>query len=330
MVELFDSLPRERLAFLPTPLHRLKNLGNSIGLEELWIKRDDQTGLSLGGNKARKLEFVLGDARKNRADTIVTVGGVQSNHCRQTAAACAIAGLRCILLLGGKEPPNYTGNLLLDKLLGAELKFYPDESVLTLKTRLDEVVETLKDFGLNPYAVPAGAEMPVGAIAYAIAMEELQVQAQKEGFLPDRILVATGTGGTLAGLIIGAHMLDLNVEIVGVSVLSDAETTRDRVCSLISRVIDEYPEVGSFKPNVLVDDTYIGEGYGVLSDGVRTSLGMFAKMDGIILDPVYTGKAGLALVRMALNGDIPSDSPTVFWHTGGQPALYAYPELGTA
>jgi D-cysteine desulfhydrase family pyridoxal phosphate-dependent enzyme len=328
VAELFDTLPREKLAFLPTPLHRLKNLGNSIGLDELWIKRDDQTGLSLGGNKARKLEFVLGDARKNRADTIVTVGGVQSNHCRQTAAACAIAGLRCILLLGGKEPPNYTGNLLLDKLLGAELKFYPDESLLTLKTRLDEVVETLKDLGLNPYAVPAGAEMPVGTISYAIAMEELQVQTQKEGFLPDRILVATGTGGTLAGLIIGAHMLDLDVEIVGVSVLSDAETTRDRVSNLIARVIDDYPEVGSFKPSVLVDDTYIGEGYGVLSDGVRTSLEMFAKMDGIILDPVYTGKAGLALLKMALNGNIPQGSPTVFWHTGGQPAIYAYPELG--
>lgn len=326
---MFNDLPRERLAFLPTPLHRLKNLGNSIGLDELWIKRDDQTGLSFGGNKVRKLEFVFGDARKNKADTIVTVGGLQSNHCRQTAAACAVAGFRCILLLGGKEPGNYTGNLLLDRMLGAELKFYPDESLLTLNSRLDEVVETLKDLGLKPYAVPAGAEMPIGTIPYAVAMEELHQQAQEEGFSPQNILVATGTGGTLAGLILGAHMLDLDVNIIGISVLSDAETTKARVQSLISRIIDEYPEVDAFKPTINIDDGFIGEGYGVLSNSVRTSLDMFAKMDGIILDPVYTAKAGVALMRMALNGDITSDVSTVFWHTGGQPALYAYPDLGT-
>ncbi len=325
---MFDDLPRERIAFLPTPLHRLKNLGNSIGLDELWIKRDDQTGLSFGGNKVRKLEYVLGDARKNKADTIVTVGGVQSNHCRQAAAACAVVGLRCILLLGGEEPAHYTGNLLLDRMLGAEIKFYPNDGLLTLHTRLNEVIETLKDFGLNPYAVPAGAEMPVGTIPYAIAMEELLAQVKAEQFVPGKILVPTGTGGTLAGIIVGAHMLDLDIDIIGVSVLSDAETTKDRVGNLISRIIDEYPEVGAFKPKINVDDSFIGEGYGILSDGVKTTLDMFAKMDGIILDPVYTGKAGLALIRMALNGDIAHDTPTVFWHTGGQPALYAYPELG--
>jgi D-cysteine desulfhydrase family pyridoxal phosphate-dependent enzyme len=325
---MFDDLPREKLAFLPTPLHRLRNLGNSIGLDELWIKRDDLTGLSFGGNKVRKLEYVLGDARKNKADTLVTVGGLQSNHCRQTAAACASAGLRCILLLGGEEPAHYTGNLLLDRMLGAELKFYPDDGLMTLNSRLAEVIETLKDFGLNPYAVPAGAEMPVGTIPYAIAMEELLIQVQKEEFMPKNIIVPTGTGGTLAGIILGAHMLNLDIDITGISVLSDAEATTGRVQNLISRIIDEYPEVKAFKPKIKVDDSFIGEGYGILSDGVRTTLDMFAKMDGIILDPVYTGKAGLALMRMALNGDIPYDAPTVFWHTGGQPALYAYPELG--
>jgi L-cysteate sulfo-lyase len=326
---MFDDLPREPLAFLPTPLHRLRNLGNSLGLDELWIKRDDQTGLSFGGNKVRKLEFVLGDARKNKADTIVTVGGIQSNHCRQTAAACAAAGFRCILLLGGTEPENYTGNLLLDKMLGAELKFYADDSVLTLNARLDEVTETLRDLGLNPYAVPAGAEMPIGTIPYAVAMEELHLQTQKERFSPQNILVATGTGGTLAGLILGAHMLELDVNIIGISVLSDAETTEKRVESLINRIIDDYPEVKAFEPKINIDDSFMGEGYGILSSTVKTSLDMFAKMDGIILDPVYTAKAGVALMRMALNRDITADSHTVFWHTGGQPALYAYPDLGS-
>ncbi|MBE0526826.1 MAG: D-cysteine desulfhydrase family protein [Candidatus Thorarchaeota archaeon] len=325
---MFDSIPRENLAFLPTPLHRLKHLGDSIGLDELWIKRDDLTGHSFGGNKTRKMEFVLGDARTIKADTIVTVGGLQSNHCRQTAVVCAKAGFRCILLLAGEEPEIYTGNLLLESMLGAEIKFYPDDHLLTMHSRLDEVIETLKDLGLNPYAVPAGATMPVGVISYAIAMEELHSQSQKEGFTPDKILVAAGTGGTLAGLIIGAHMLDLNVDIIGVSVLHEADDLKERVKNQIERVINQYPEVGDFKPKIHIDDTFLEPGYGILTDGVRTAIDTFAKMDGIFLDPVYTGKVGLALMRMAINGDIKSDANTVFWHTGGSPALFAYPELG--
>jgi len=325
---MFAKLPREDLAFLPTPLHRLPHLGDSIGLDELWIKRDDLTGYSFGGNKTRKMEFVLGDARANKADTIVTVGGLQSNHCRQTAVVCAKAGLRCILLLAGEEPEIYTGNLLLESMLGAEIKFYPDDHLLTMHSRLDEVIETLKDFGLNPYAVPAGATMPVGVISYAAAMEELQEQTRKEGFTPDKILVAVGTGGTLAGLIIGAHMLGMEVDIIGVSVLSEVDVVRDRVSDQIDRVIDRYPEVEHFEPRIHIDDSFLEPGYGILTDGVRTAIDTFAKMDGIFLDPVYTGKAGLALMRMAMNGDIKANEHTVFWHTGGSPALFAYPELG--
>ncbi len=325
---MFDNIPQESLAFLPTPLHRLKHLGDSIGLDELWIKRDDLTGHSFGGNKTRKMEFVLGDARAIKADTIVTVGGLQSNHCRQTAVACAKAGFRCILLLAGEEPETYTGNLLLSSMLGAEIKFFPDDHLLTMHSRLDEVLETLKDFGLNPYAVPAGATMPVGVISYAVAMEELYFQTQNEGFTPEKIIVATGTAGTLAGLIVGAQMLDLDVDIIGVSVLHDAEEATLKVKNQISRIIDKYPEVDDFTPNIHIDDTFLEPGYGIMTEGVRTAIDTFAKMDGIFLDPVYTGKAGLALMRLALNGDIKSDAHTIFWHTGGSPALFAYEELG--
>ena len=325
---MFDNIPQESLAFLPTPLHRLKHLGDSIGLDELWIKRDDLTGHSFGGNKTRKMEFVLGDARAIKADTIVTVGGLQSNHCRQTAVACAKAGFRCILLLAGEEPETYTGNLLLSSMLGAEIKFFPDDHLLTMHSRLDEVLETLKDFGLNPYAVPAGATMPVGVISYAVAMEELYFQTQNEGFTPKKIIVATGTAGTLAGLIVGAQMLDLDVDIIGVSVLHDAEEATLKVKNQISRIIDKYPEVDDFTPNIHIDDTFLEPGYGIMTEGVRTAIDTFAKMDGIFLDPVYTGKAGLALMRLALNGDIKSDAHTIFWHTGGSPALFAYEELG--
>jgi D-cysteine desulfhydrase family pyridoxal phosphate-dependent enzyme len=324
---MFSEIPRESLAFLPTPLHRLPHLGNSIDLEELWIKRDDLTGHSFGGNKTRKLEFVVGDAKANKADTIVTVGGIQSNHCRQTAVACAKAGLRCILLLAGAEPDTYTGNLLLDSMLGAEVKFFPDDTFLTMHSRLDEIMETLKDFGLEPYAVPAGATYPVGIIAYAAAMKELVTQTEKEGFTPDNIIVAAGTGGTLAGLIIGAEMLDLGVDIIGISVLHEADELKKRVENQIERVIETYPEVENFKPTIHIDDTFLEPGYGIMTSGVRTAIDTFAKMDGIFLDPVYTGKAGLALIRMAMNGDIKTKEHTVFWHTGGSPALFAYPEL---
>ncbi|MHA2396031.1 MAG: 1-aminocyclopropane-1-carboxylate deaminase/D-cysteine desulfhydrase [Candidatus Thorarchaeota archaeon] len=325
---MFDELPRERFAFLPTPLHRLKNLGESIGIDQLWIKRDDHTGISFGGNKTRKLEFVVGDAKANKCDTLVTVGGIQSNHCRQTAAVAAVSGLRCILLLGGEEPEEYTGNILLDKMLGAEMKFFPDESVFTLNKRLNEVMETLADFGLTPYAIPAGAAMPVGVVPYAVAMEELNNQFKENDFFPDRIIVSVGTSGTLAGLILGAHMLDLDIDIVGITVSKSADEVNKEAQDLIERTVQTYPEIESFKPKINVDDSFIGKGYAVLDEGVVSAMEMFAKMEGIFLDPVYTGKAGLALIRMALAGDIKSDSPTLFYHTGGEPALFTYSELG--
>ena len=325
---MFDNYPRERFAYLPTPLHRLKNLGNSIGLDNLWIKRDDLTGPSIGGNKIRKLEFVLGDAKANKADTLVTIGGVQSNHCRQTAVVCATVGLRCVLLLAGKEPETYTGNLLLDSMLGAEIKFYPDDDLTTMPSRMEEVIETLKDFGLNPYAIPAGASIPIGSIAYAVAMEEIKTQSEALEFTPEKIIVANGTGGTMAGMIVGAQMLDMDVDIIGVSVLYDAETSKNKIHAIINRMIDEIPEVEDFQPKITIDDRFLESGYGVMTESIRTSIDIFAKMDGIFIDPVYTGKAGLALMRMALNGDISSETPTIFWHTGGYPALFAYPELG--
>lgn len=320
---MFDELPRERLAFLPTPLHPLRNLGESLGLDSLWIKRDDLTGLAFGGNKTRKLEYVVGDARASNCDTLVTVGAIQSNHCRQTAAAAAACGMRCILLVGGEEPEILEGNLLLSRMMGAEIKYYPDETLFTLAKHMDEVIQTLEDFGLKPYAIPAGAAMAVGSVAYATAMEELQKQMQTEGVDFEQILVPVGTGGTLAGMIVGAHLLDMKARIVGVAVAADAKATEQRVRDVIGMLVSKYA-LEEFNPEITIDDRFLGDGYAKVDDAVRSSLEMFAKMDAIILDPVYTGKAGVALIRMALNGDLPSDSPTLFYHTGGQPALFAY------
>ena len=305
----------------------MKNLGESIGIDQLWIKRDDLTGFSVGGNKTRKLEFVVADAKRSGADTLVTVGGVQSNHCRQTAAVAAVTGLRCILLLAGEEPKYATGNLLLDKLYGAEIKYFPNDEFLELNNRLDEVMETLQDFGLTPYAIPSGAAMPLGSIAYAESMFELKDQMETWNFNPEKIIVAAGTGGTLAGMILGAHAAELDVEIVGVSVVSKAPELEERVKDLIDRSIIDYSQYfESFEPKITIDDQFLGEGYGLMSDASRSAIEMFAKLEGILLDPIYTAKAGTALIRMALTGELERNTPTLFWHTGGTPELYTHAE----
>ena len=189
-------------------------------------------------------------------------------------------------------------------------------------------MDTLTDFGLTPYAIPAGAAMPVGIVPYAAAMDELNNQFKVNDFFPDRIILAVGTGGTLAGLILGAHMLDLDIDIIGITVSKSADQVKEEVQTLIERTVQTYSEIESFTPKINVDDSFIGKGYGMLEDGVVSAIEMFAKMEGIFLDPVYTGKAGLALIRMALAGVIKSDSPTLFYHTGGEPTLFTYSELG--
>ncbi|MFX1416510.1 MAG: 1-aminocyclopropane-1-carboxylate deaminase/D-cysteine desulfhydrase [Promethearchaeota archaeon] len=321
---MLDVLPRLRMANLPTPMEPLKNLAESLGLNDLWIKRDDLTGVAFGGNKIRKLEYVIADAKEKNADTLVTVGAVQSNHCRQTAAMAARAGLRCILLLAGEEPEEYAGNLLLDKLFGAEVKFFPDDSFEDLTDRMAAVIDTLRDLGLRPYGIPPGAFMPVGTIGYVNAMVELRTQCEETGFFPERIITAAGTGGTLAGMYIGAKMAELETDIVGVSVLRDAKETEERIREMVSRTIENYPALTEpFEPLIQIDERFVGKGYGIIDDGVRSAIQMFAKVEGVLLDHVYTAKAGLALIRMALVGEIEADSPTLFWHTGGQPALFA-------
>lgn len=320
---MLEGIPRIRLASLPTPLQPLTNLSNSLGIRNIWIKRDDLTGIAFGGNKIRKLEFVLADAQEKGCDTVVTVGAVQSNHCRQTAAMAAQLGMRCILLLAGEEPKEATGNLLLDKLFGAEIKYFSDDDFDTLPERMDLVIETLEELGLAPYGIPAGAMMPVGCLGYVAAMDELKQQCEESGFFPDRILVPVGTAGTLAGMIVGAHLTELETEIIGISVSRDAKIIQERVKEMIGRMFDEYPAfIEPFGPEVKVDDRFVGEGYEVVTDGIKSAIKMFAKMDAIILDPTYTAKAGLALMRMALAGEISADSSVLYWHTGGTPTLF--------
>jgi D-cysteine desulfhydrase family pyridoxal phosphate-dependent enzyme len=312
------SLPRLRFAHLPTPIEPMPRLSAVLGGPQLWIKRDDQTGLAFGGNKARKLEFLLAEAQAHGARTLITRGAVQSNHCRQTAAAAAQHGLNCILVLAGNPPEHATGNVLLDMLLGAEIVWAGgrDPAQLLQKTFDDAWSE-----GRRPYLVPYGGSSPTGAAAYAEALRELMAQD-----VPiDRIVFASSSGGTQAGLVAGTRIHHFEVHIQGISVDMPSQPLRESVAGLAN-------EVGGLFGNPLaltasdidVNDEYLGEGYAVMGDLERNAIELFARNEGILLDPVYTGRAAGGMIDLIEKGEIIAEERVLFWHTGGTPALFAF------
>lgn len=321
------------LAFLPTPLHPLARLSAGPQLPtadlQLWIKRDDQTGLAGGGNKTRKLELLVADALAQGADTLITTGAVQSNHCRQTAAAAARAGLACHLVLGGREPDVVTGNLLLDRLLGAEIHWTTREERLP---RLHALADELRAAGRRPYTITYGGSDPVGAAGYVLALEELYGQARALGIHLDAIVVASSSGGTQAGLVVGAWRLGWDVPILGISIDEPAHRLRVNVADLATRTAARWGRPHTFAPgDILVDDSYLGGGYGVMGTLEREAITLMARTEGILLDPVYTGRAfgGLLDILRArpetfARPDRPGTVNILFWHTGGSPALFAY------
>jgi D-cysteine desulfhydrase family pyridoxal phosphate-dependent enzyme len=340
---LAANLPRYPLAFLPTPLHPLPRLSASVRTlgaggpattpaeraVQLWIKRDDQTGLACGGNKTRKLELLLADALARGCDTLLTTGAVQSNHCRQTAAAAARAGLACHLVLGGEPPAQPNGNLLLDRLLGAKLRWTTRENRLN---RLREVGEELRGAGRLPYLITYGGSDPVGASAYTLAMEELFDQALALDLRLDTIVVASSSGGTQAGMVAGARALGWDIPILGISIDEAKADLQAKVADLATRTAAHLGRVDVFRPDeILVNDSYLGVGYGIVGDLERETIKLMAQTEGILLDPVYTGRALGGLVDLlrtqpdAVAGpDRSGPTNVLFWHTGGQPALFAY------
>ncbi len=319
------SLPRLPLAHLPTPLEPLANLTQSLG-PRLWIKRDDQTGLAGGGNKTRKLEFLMAEALQRKCDTVLTVGGPQSNHCRQTAAAAARLGLRCILVLGGHKPPSATGNLLLDHLLGAQVVWAGDE---TREAVLDAQTAAERAAGRLPYAIPLGGSTPLGAAGYALAMAELLEQAQAGGVRFDRIVVASSSGGTQAGLVAGAGLRGVGQgfdgEILGISIDEERAALQARVAGLATETAALLGQPWTYLPDAIsVNADYLGGGYGVMGAAEREAIRMFALTEGILLDPVYTGRAAAGMLDLVRRRVIRRDETVLFWHTGGTPALWAY------
>ena len=313
------SLPRISLTSLPTPLEPLENLSRTLGGPRLFIKRDDLTGLAGGGNKTRKLEFLVAEARIKKADTLITIGAVQSNHCRQTAAAAAKAGMRCILVLRGHAPAEPAGNLLLNHLLGAELRWSGDH---TREEVMDEVVERERAAGRNPYPIPLGGSNPVGASAYAAAMEELAAQGFDRF---DRILFASSSGGTHAGLTVGAALTGFRGQVLGISVDEELSSLQQMVAGIATGVCGLIGLPKTFQPgDICANADYLGEGYAIMGPPEREAIELFARREGILVDPVYTGRAAAGMIDLIRRGVIGKDETVLFWHTGGIPALWAY------
>jgi L-cysteate sulfo-lyase len=320
-----EALPRFPLAQLPTPIEELKSISRELGGPELLIKRDDQTGLAFGGNKTRKLEFLVGQALEQGADTLVTAGAAQSNHCRQTAAAAARAGLRCELLLNGTKPELPNGNVLLDELLGARIRWI---QLSERGAKLRELRDQLRKESRKPYVIPVGGSNGVGATGYVLAMIELFEQLDGINRRVDHVVFASSSGGTQAGIVVGAKVTGFNGKLHGVSVDKDDRggAPYDHELADIANETAKYIgfdakfTAGDFN----VDYGYLGGGYGVASDLEREAIRLLGSREGVLLDPVYTGRSMGALVDLIRKKTFRPDATVLFWHTGGAPALFAY------
>jgi len=317
------------LSDLPTPLKPMTRLSQYLGID-LWIKRDDCTGLAGGGNKTRKLEYLVGAALAEGADTLITLGAVQSNHARQTAAAAASLGLRCILLLAEAVPnrtPVYhnNGNILLDHLLGAEVRLFPAGTDLEIVA--EQVMNECRELGNAPYLIPVGGSNAVGALAYVTAVEELRDQAQALQLAVGTVYLPTGSAGTHAGILAGVALSGLDWRTHGVSVSSSQADLQAKLTRLTGETFALLGAEQTPMPAIIVDDSQIGPGYGQPTPAMLEAVQLCARRDGVLLDPVYTGKAMAGLIADARAGRIAAGETVVFWHTGGSQGLFAYDDV---
>jgi L-cysteate sulfo-lyase len=318
---------RTRFCHLPTALEPLPRLSATLGGPQILVKRDDATGLAFGGNKTRKLEFLLGQALAAGAETLVTAGGVQSNHCRQTAAAAARHGLRCALVLQRRvawNHPDYerSGNVLLDRLAGAELHLVERGAVIAAE--LERVADELRRAGRQPFVIPIGGSTPVGALGYVAAGLELLAQAEALGWPLDAIVHASGSGGTQAGLLVAAQALAADLRVIGISVSEPRAALEGTVHELAGQTAGLLGSAAPPRAAVEVLDGYIGADYGQPTTGMREAVGLCAGLEGLFLDPVYTGKAMAGLIDLIRRGHFAPDQTVAFIHTGGTPALFPY------
>lgn len=321
------TLPKFPLAVLPTPLQRLHNLETELGpgTPRIWMKRDDLTGLAFGGNKARKLEYLVADALSQGATVLVSEGAVQSNHARMTAAAARVAGMRCVLVLDAQHGANVVGNLLLDEMLGADVRMTPNraERVALMSTIGDE----LRTAGEAPYVIPTGGSVPLGAASYVAAVAETLEQLRAAGEAPASLFFASGSLGTQAGLVVGARAFSAPFTVEGVAVLHPVEQLIERCAALSSATAEVIGLDASFTAaDIRLDGAHVGEAYGLATSEGLDAIRLLARTEAIFLDPVYSGKAMAAMLTAIRSGRYTADDSVLFLHTGGGPSLFAFGE----
>ncbi|MGH7266515.1 MAG: D-cysteine desulfhydrase family protein [Candidatus Rokuibacteriota bacterium] len=310
--------PREPLGFFPTPLHPLPRLTAYVREwrgPRLWIKRDDLTGFALGGNKVRKLEFFLAEARATGADVLLTAGGQQSNHARITAAAAARAGLDCVLVLSGGRPAAWAGNLALDRLFGAEARFV--EKGPERMPALQALADALRAAGRRPLVIPIGGSTPLGALGYVEAAREVVAQLRRIDVAPAAIVHASSSGGTQAGLVVGLRAAGLVSRVIGVSADETRADLTRMVTDIAGPLADRLDRVMPPVDAIEVLDDQVGAGYGVPTPASEEAARLFARLEGIPLDPTYGAKAAAGLLDLVRRGTFRPDDTVVFWHTGG-------------
>ncbi len=331
MVMNLQEFTRVRLGHWPTPLEPMKGLARRLNAERLFIKRDDCTGLATGGSKTRKLEFLVGEAMHQGADTLLTCGAVQSNHVRQTAAAAAFMGLACEAILeervqGAPAAYHESGNVLLDHLFGVRLHRVPGGSAMD--AALEALAQQLREQGRKPYVIPGGGSNALGSLGYVDCVLELQRQCEAMGLRKPHLVHATGSAGTQAGLVAGVHALGLGWPVTGIGVRAPREAQEAKVYELAQRTL---ALLGVKQPlprsSVVADDRFIGAGYGIATDSMVEAVTMLARTEGILADPVYTGKGLAGLLDMVRTGRFQPDEDVIFVHTGGSAGLFGY---GTA
>ena len=322
---MLEKFERIKLGHFPTPIEHLKNMTKYLNGPNIFIKRDDCTGLAAGGNKTRKLEFLMPDAIKNKAQLVVTVGAVQSNHARQTAAACTLLGLQCLIILEQrlKDPPESymkSGNVFLNKLFGAEINICPrNEDVLKYSEKL---IKNIKSKGTNVYLIPGGGSNSIGSLGYVECLNEIIKENNKYDFT--QIVHATGSSGTQAGLLAGRKYFNCKIPVTGICVRHKKDTQVDKVYTEAKKTCEKLQCKILNKSDVIVYDEYIGTGYGEPTEGMIEATNLLAKKEAILLDPVYSGKGFAGLIDLIRNKKFTKDDNVLFIHTGGAVSLSAY------
>ncbi len=328
---LLNNFPRVQLAHLPTPLEHLPRLSDHLGGPDIWVKRDDCTGLATGGNKTRKLEFSMGEAVEQGADTIITVGAVQSNHVRQTAAAAARLGMQCEVLLEhrvGKPSELYrtSGNVLLDRIFGANLREY--EKGTDFDAEMERIADEVRTAGGRPYIIPGGASNSVGALGYVGCAEELLAQCGDTGITFDHAVLASGSAGTHAGFAVGLRASGSELPILGIGVNVLQPEQEAKVFDLAGETAAYIGKPGCVtRKDIVADCHYIGPGYGEPTAGMNEAVLMLARLEGLLFDPVYSGKALAGMIDYVREGRFAKGQNIVFLHTGGVAGLFAYADI---